>query len=170
MHYRTQSTFSLKQAKAANVRMKRIIRAVHLAQQQLCAIGKSYKFPLLNLQQTIIRDNILVLPKLHVFLKHLADELNTPRAIASMNSTVETLNNSKHIVAVLNTVIIELQILGLVIPELSNKEIVMVNNMVEIRQQLREQQLFKQADNIRKFLQQQGYIIEDSVKTILYNT
>ena len=155
-HYRTQADFSLDQTQAIKKRYYRIIRSYHLGLQHLA-------------QHDVILDNEVDQSEkfYNNFLKAMLDDLNTPLAVVQINSLTKQIDKFRKeddIVQLrfhLNRLELLFDILGFPIIDLSNDEIRKVRALVALRIKMKQNGDFQSSDDIRDFLQDLGYVLQD---------
>ncbi|MHA2402084.1 MAG: cysteine--tRNA ligase [Candidatus Kariarchaeaceae archaeon] len=159
-HYRTQADFSMKQAKAMSKRYFRLIRSYHFAQQALV------------FQEMI--NNGTDLPEqvkkvLSQFDNAIADDINTPRAYAQINTAVKRMDQARDagdyqlMKDYLTIFELMMDVLGVAYVKLTKDEILDIDRLIIMREGLRKEKKMEDSDTIRKFVQSQGYVLEDQV-------
>jgi cysteinyl-tRNA synthetase len=159
-HYRTQADFSMKQAKAMSKRYFRLIRSYHFAQQALV------------FQEMI--NNGTDLPEqvkkvLSQFDNAIADDINTPRAYAQINTAVKRMDQARDagdyqlMKDYLTIFEVMMDVLGVAYVKLTKEEILDIDRLIIMREGLRKEKKMEDSDTIRKFVQSQGYVLEDQV-------
>ncbi|MHA2250289.1 MAG: cysteine--tRNA ligase [Candidatus Kariarchaeaceae archaeon] len=159
-HYRTQADFSVKQAKASSKRYYRLIRSYHQALTALVLEKSSKDASDENQAEKIIQQ----------FDRALADDINTPRAYAQINTVAKRMDSARksgdinqvqNFVNVFETM---MDVLGVPIVKLTPEEIIEVDSLILTREELRKNKQLEESDQIRKFLQFKEYVLEDQVE------
>ncbi len=160
-HYRTQADFSFKQVDSLKKRYFRMIRIYHLGIQHLHRNGKEIK-----------RSNDdLSSKEMELFDKALADDLNVPKAHVQINAVSSKIdkyrkeNNLEQLCNYILTFEEMMSVLGIPFIHLNPDEIDRVDNLVNLRINLKLDGKFDESDKIRDFLTANGYILQDISKT-----
>ncbi|MCE7736022.1 MAG: cysteine--tRNA ligase [Candidatus Heimdallarchaeota archaeon] len=156
-HYRTQADFSMKQARSIKKRYNRLIRNYHLGLQYL--VSKNIE---------LIRDSIEQESKIMInFNKALADDLNTPVAIAQINTNSNRIEQSiknqddEALVSLIKEFEIMMDVLGIPIVTILSQEIEQVTDLLKLRAELKKEGNLEASDQIRAYLQSNKYVIQD---------
>lgn len=156
-HYRTQADFSMKQARSIRKRYNRLIRNYHLGLQYI-AIKDIELTKDVPVEESKIMIN---------FNKALADDLNTPVAIAQINTNSNRIeqsiknNDDENLILLIKELEIMMDVLGIPIVTLDAKEIFQVNGLLNLRRELKKEGNLKASDQIRAYLQTNKYVIQD---------
>lgn len=157
-HYRTKGDFSMKQAKSSRKRYFRLVRSYHLGVQHLIRKNHQVQYEEFN-QSTQI---------LEKFNKSLADDLNTPQAFVQVNTIAkridqfrksDNLNQLAFATTLFETM---MNVVGIIIPAIDEREIDDLDMMLKLRQNLRSEGKVMEADAVRQFLVNRKYVIQDT--------
>ena len=105
-------------------------------------------------------------PNREEFVRSMDDDLNTPKAIASLFDLAKEINRSDLNVTLAQETLMELSgVLGLnlgVNQESINGDVApLIELLIDARSQLRSAKMYEEADQIRDSLEQLGYVLED---------
>jgi cysteinyl-tRNA synthetase len=153
MHYRKQGDFSWDDVIANKNRFTRWIRIYHKS--------------LIDLE--VKKKNLLDDQSIINFATSLADDLNFPKAIYEVQSVIDRLDLEKDtsgLNKLINSFELMLDVLGIPYPKLTSDDIIHIQALLNLRNDLRAKNNFKEADLIRNHLKNLGYIIEDEKNQI----
>ena len=105
-------------------------------------------------------------PNREEFVRSMDDDLNTPKAIASLFDLAKEINRSDLNVTLAQETLMELSgVLGLnlgVNQDSINGDVApLIELLIDARSQLRSAKMYEEADQIRDSLEQLGYVLED---------
>lgn len=156
-HYRSQSDFSLDGLKEADRRLKRLYNTIRRAEESDGGDGD-------ELQDLIDKTK-------KGFEEAMDDDLNTPLAVSKLmefsRSINKNLDNEKNLLDKAVSTLKELaEILGLNLSKVQKGPDVnvFIDELLEIRERLRDKKEFELADKIRDDLEEKGIAVEDSPK------
>jgi cysteinyl-tRNA synthetase len=151
----------MKQAKALSKRYFRLIRSYHFAQQALA------------FNETVNNGSDLpeqVQKVLTQFDNAIADDINTPRAYAQINTAAKRMDQARnegdyHLMKSFVKIFEQMMdVLGIAYVKLTRNEIIEVDQIIVMREDLRREKKMEESDTIRAFVQSQGYVLEDQVE------
>lgn len=159
--YRTQADFSIDGIKAAEKRYYRLIRVYHLAQQALARLDHDLELGSDDQSQRF----------LEFFDNALADDLNLPKANKQLNAVSSALDKYRkeadydQVHYHLRTFETMMNVLGVPFDSISDDEIKHVDDMINLRIELKKEGKYEESDKIRDHLQDNGYVLLDLSKT-----
>ncbi len=137
-HYRSKLTFSLESLQAAQNALENLYDKFSEAKNQKLKIKNSYK---------------------KEFLKYINDDLDTPKALALVWKLIRENKISKELFLDFD------KVLGLGLNKIKRQTIPKkVKDLAKQREKYRKEKNFKKADQIRREIEKQGYIIEDTTR------
>jgi cysteinyl-tRNA synthetase len=136
-HYRSKLTFSWESLKAAQNALENLYERVTSLQRSVQRYDKEKK----------------------EFLKYINDDLDTPKALALVWTLIKEEKINKE------TLLDFDKVLGLGLNKVKKQFVpVKIKELAEQREKYRKEKNFKKADLIRKQIEKQGYLIEDTDK------
>lgn len=157
-HYRSQADFSLDSLDEAERKLDRLYNTIRMAEESQGGNSDTLKGEIEDIRKE--------------FEKAMDDDLNTPLALSKLielsNKVNKNLDNKKELLNKSVATIRELgQILGLTLQEKREGKTnvsQLVDFMLKIRENLREEGMYELADEIRDELRENGIVVEDSLE------